>query len=337
MNKKLISIAVIGLLIICSTFGALCFVVKKNSTVSITFDSNGGTSVSSQALKKGEKVEKPEDPQKSGYEFEGWYKDLNDEKAFDFNTEIKDDETLVAKWSEIYQKDNNGFFTNSSTSQTQQNENNNQSLDSNLLDIVGNSTYTVKHYKMNLDGTTYAEPEVETKTGKINDKVTPEVKQYAGFTAPNTQTVFVNNNGSTVVDYYYTRNKYTVNLVMGEGISEINGAGTYYYEQEVPISAKVSNGYTFNYWVDDNQNKNQNSELSLKIGTSDINIIAMAKPVSNIASETNSNETQYNSTSSDQTTSNYNEQNQNNSSNNNSNSNSNDNRRYKPIPKFCTI
>ena len=325
MNKKLISIAVIGLLIICSTFGALCFVVKKNSTVSITFDSNGGTSVSSQALKKGEKVEKPEDPQKSGYEFEGWYKDLNDEKAFDFNTEIKDDETLVAKWSEIYQKDNNGFFTNSSTSQTQQNENNNQSLDSNLLDIVGNSTYTVKHYKMNLDGTTYAEPEVETKTGKINDKVTPEVKQYAGFTAPNTQTVFVNNNGSTVVDYYYTRNKYTVNLVMGEGISEINGAGTYYYEQEVPISAKVSNGYTFNYWVDDNQNKNQNSELSLKIGTSDINIIAMAKPVSNIASETNSNETQYNSTSSDQTTSNYNEQNQNNSSNNNSNSNSNSN------------
>ncbi len=327
MNKKLISIAVIGLLIICSTFGALCFVAKKSSTVSITFDSNGGTSISSQALRKGEKIEKPEDPQKSGYEFEGWYKDLNDEKAFDFNTEIKENETLVAKWSEIYKKDNNGFFANSitsnSTNQIQQNVNNSQSSDLNLLDIVGNSTYTVKHYKMNLDGTTYAEPEVETKTGKINEKVTPEVKQYAGFTAPNTKTVLVNNNGSTVVDYYYTRNKYTVNLVMGEGISEINGAGTYYYEQEVPISAKVSNGYTFNYWVDDNQRKNQNSELSLKIGTSDINIIAMAKPVSSIASTTNQNETQYNSTPSYQTPSNDNEQNKNNNSNNNQSNNNN--------------
>ena len=280
MNKKLISIIILGALIICSMI-VIGVVVAKNSTLDVVFNTDGGTSISKQILKKGEKISEPETPIKEGYVFNGWYQNENDEKAFDFNQEITEDTTLIAKWSKVNGEYSIGATNMENNNQNVENPNDNQLLNSELLDLVGETTYTVKHYKMNIDGITYAEPEVETKTGKANTTVTPEVKSYTGFTSPSTKTVNLESNGTTVVEYYYTRNKYAVNLTMGEGIAEVNGAGDYYYEQEVPISAEMSSGYTFDYWVDGGQNKNQNSKLTLKMGASDITIIAMAKETEN--------------------------------------------------------
>ena len=64
---------------------------------SVYFDSNGGSAVASGTLKGG-KIAKPEDPTKSGYKFLGWY--LED-KAYDFNSEVKENMTLKAKWQLI--------------------------------------------------------------------------------------------------------------------------------------------------------------------------------------------------------------------------------------------
>ena len=61
---------------------------------SVYFDSNGGSKVASGTVKGG-KIAKPEDPTRKGYKFLGWY--LED-KAYDFNTEVKDNMTLKAKW-----------------------------------------------------------------------------------------------------------------------------------------------------------------------------------------------------------------------------------------------
>ena len=280
MNKKLISIIILGALIICSMI-VIGVVVAKNSTLDVVFNTDGGTSISKQTLKKGERISEPETPIKEGYAFNGWYQNENDEKAFDFNQEITEDTTLIAKWSKVNGEYSIGATNIENNNQNVENPNNNQLLNSELLDLVGETTYTVKHYKMNIDGITYAEPEVETKTGKANTTVTPEVKSYTGFTSPSTKTVNLESNGTTVVEYYYARNKYAVNLTMGEGIAEVNGAGYYYYEQEVPISAEMSSGYTFDYWVDGGQNKNQNSKLTIKMGASDITIIAMAKETEN--------------------------------------------------------
>ena len=285
MNKKLISIIILGVLIICSII-AIGIVISKNSTLDIVFNTDGGTSISKQTVKKGEKISEPTAPEKEGYVFDGWYQDLSDEKSFDFSTEITEDTTLIAKWSKTFNsKTDSNSASTSLPSSIPDNVNNNDNL--NLLDILGETTYTVKHYKMNLDGITYAEPEVETKSGKVNTTVTPEVKEYYGFTAPNAKTVNIEDNGSTIVEYYYTRNKYTVSLNIGQGISEVTGAGTYYYEQEISISANVSEGYTFDYWIDNNQNKNQNRDLKLKIGTSDISITAVAKKIETTTNEQN--------------------------------------------------
>lgn len=68
--------------------------VKKNN-YTVTFNSNGGTAVSSQTVVEGSKVSKPNDPTKSGYNFKGW---LLNGKTYDFNSSITGNITLVANW-----------------------------------------------------------------------------------------------------------------------------------------------------------------------------------------------------------------------------------------------
>lgn len=64
----------------------------------ITFNSNGGSSVNPQILKANEKVYRPADPTKSDYKFIGWYEDSSLTRVFDFNTPITENITLFAKW-----------------------------------------------------------------------------------------------------------------------------------------------------------------------------------------------------------------------------------------------
>ena len=67
--------------------------VKKYT---VTFDSNGGSKVSSKEVTSGSKVSKPSNPTRTGYKFGGWT--LNN-KAYDFNSKVTSNITLVAKWT----------------------------------------------------------------------------------------------------------------------------------------------------------------------------------------------------------------------------------------------
>lgn len=67
----------------------------------VTFNTNGGSDVDSLSVDYGEKVEKPADPTREGYTFDGWYSDKDFKTAWDFNTPITADTTLYAKWTEI--------------------------------------------------------------------------------------------------------------------------------------------------------------------------------------------------------------------------------------------
>lgn len=61
----------------------------------VTFNSDGGTTVSSQTVTEGGKVSRPADPTKSGYNFGGWT--LNG-VSYDFNSIVRGNITLTAKW-----------------------------------------------------------------------------------------------------------------------------------------------------------------------------------------------------------------------------------------------
>ena len=64
----------------------------------VVFDSQGGSAVATQNIKRGEKVTKPDDPTKDGYDFLAWYEDSVAVTPFDFDIEITADWTLYAGW-----------------------------------------------------------------------------------------------------------------------------------------------------------------------------------------------------------------------------------------------
>ena len=66
----------------------------------VTFDSNGGSSVAKQTVASGKTASKPADPTKEGYTFGGWYTDKELTEAYDFGTTVKKSITLYAKWNE---------------------------------------------------------------------------------------------------------------------------------------------------------------------------------------------------------------------------------------------
>lgn len=70
-------------------------------TYKVTFDSKGGSDVSSQVVLPGDKVTKPADPVKSGYDFQGWLE--SDNTLFSFENEtVNGDITLKALWKEYF-------------------------------------------------------------------------------------------------------------------------------------------------------------------------------------------------------------------------------------------
>jgi len=76
----------------------LTIVKSNNPLYTVTFNSNGGSSILSQLVEENNKARKPDSPTKEGYNFNGWY--YNNEE-FDFNSAITKDITLIAKWSKI--------------------------------------------------------------------------------------------------------------------------------------------------------------------------------------------------------------------------------------------
>ena len=83
---------------------AKVFVVLSGSpsaakaSYTVTFNSNGGSAVKAQTVRSGAKASKPADPAKEGYEFAGWYSNKSLTKAFNFNSAVKSNLTLYAKW-----------------------------------------------------------------------------------------------------------------------------------------------------------------------------------------------------------------------------------------------
>ncbi len=65
----------------------------------MTFDSRGGSAVTSQQINHGSQATEPSSPTKKGYNFEGWYKDSAHINIWNFSSDVvTDNVTLYAKW-----------------------------------------------------------------------------------------------------------------------------------------------------------------------------------------------------------------------------------------------
>lgn len=70
----------------------------KACPYTVTFQTNGGTSVETQHILKGQKAQKPADPTKENFTFGKWY---NGDTAWEFDTVLTESITLTATWNTI--------------------------------------------------------------------------------------------------------------------------------------------------------------------------------------------------------------------------------------------
>ena len=67
-------------------------------TLTVAFDARGGTAVSSQRVKEGQKASRPKNPTLYGYSFVGWYTAKSGGSKYDFTKAVWSNTTLYAHW-----------------------------------------------------------------------------------------------------------------------------------------------------------------------------------------------------------------------------------------------
>ena len=71
---------------------------KWTSIHTVSFESNGGSKVTSQKVENNKKATQPTNPTYANKKFEGWYEDKGLTQKYDFNQLITGDKVLYAKW-----------------------------------------------------------------------------------------------------------------------------------------------------------------------------------------------------------------------------------------------
>lgn len=74
--------------------------VDPATTITVTFDTQGGSAVASQTIEKGAKATRPADPTREGYVFDDWYADSVCATLFDFDQVLNADTTVYAGWED---------------------------------------------------------------------------------------------------------------------------------------------------------------------------------------------------------------------------------------------
>ncbi|CCV65309.1 hypothetical protein, Listeria/Bacterioides repeat [Paracholeplasma brassicae] len=78
----------------------LALVACQTKTFTVTFDTDGGPNVPAQTVEDGKKATEPSEPSKTGYVFDGWYKESTFTTEWLFDTMVvKSDLTLYAKYT----------------------------------------------------------------------------------------------------------------------------------------------------------------------------------------------------------------------------------------------
>ena len=209
-----------------TTNGGQGFSAYTPQNYTVTFNSNGGSAVSSQTVTEGTVVTKPTNPTKEAtaeytYTFNGW---LLDGVAYDFTTEVTGNITLVADWTATKNTYTVTFDSNGGTAVDSQ---------------------TVEY------GLTFTEPTAPTKSATAEYTYT-----FNGWLLDGVAYDFateVTGNITLVADWTATKNTYTVTFDSNGGTAvdgETVEYGLTFAEPTAPTKqATAEYTYTFNGWL----------------------------------------------------------------------------------------
>jgi len=77
------------------------WIQNSQEYVNLTFETNGGSQIDAQKIEYGKLAVQPTNPIKAGFEFVGWYIDIELSAQFDFDTPLTQDITIYASWAEV--------------------------------------------------------------------------------------------------------------------------------------------------------------------------------------------------------------------------------------------
>ena len=154
------------------------FTLRYVKLFTVSFDCHmDGMTIAAKTVQRNAKVTSPDTLTRTGYAFGGWYKNLSDAAAYDFDTPVTESFTLHAKW----------------TART---------------DIP----YTVKY----VDQDTNVVLKTENKTGTFNETVHESAIQISGYTAvaPTSKDLKLENVSGNELIFYYTKDPVKVSYTV---------------------------------------------------------------------------------------------------------------------------
>lgn len=186
-------------------------------TFNVSFETDGGTEIETASVLYEKKLSKPNDPEKTGYVFDGWYEDEAFVTAYDFDSKVTEDMRIYAKY-----KPASGI------------------------------TYTVQRWLQTVDKSEYILGSEEELAGTTGESVSVLKKDIAGFTAngDGDLTGTVKADGSLVLTAFYDRNDYKITFDAQNGDENETKDVTYGATFECPVVTKT--GYEFLGWFDKN-------------------------------------------------------------------------------------
>lgn len=209
----------------------------KVETITITFDSKGGSAVDSITINKGTELILPQDPTYAGYTFKGWY-DIN-ETPIHNNAILGEDTTLYAKWEKIPEP----------KSEPKKEEKISLSLSRDTLHVNGIKTAT-------------ATATVENSSGKVT------------FSLSDTNCMTINENTGAINVVSNPRNcsNGATITVTAKTPSGKSATATIYYEKDLALTYDnktytqndKTSGRSSTFTVDANQNVSWNIEAAVK-------------------------------------------------------------------------
>ena len=242
-----------------AVYGTVSGVINKTSAT-VSFDSQGGSTVASQTVTETNGLEYPTNPTKSGYVFRGWYKYLTDTTPYDFSKEISDDLTLYAKWVQM----NTGYsstainilnYTSSSSYYSQYTSGSSSNPTYTYFTVPTSGTYSFYYANSSSSSSYYNYLYVynvtQGKAIKSNGYITSTSWSSTSFTANAGDVIMVRTYPYSYNTYLYYYVSGITNVTDGGLLDTIIDSGNSITAGEsIKLIAKENEGYSFVGWYD---------------------------------------------------------------------------------------
>ena len=209
---------------------------NETQTYTVTFDSNGGSTVTPQTVKKNSLAQQPAEPTRNGYKFDGWYTAASGGQKFSFDTAITANITLYAHWN----KDNDTQsdapkITINNFSETETNNVDTDSISVSGLASAysGDITSVTYSLKFTLDETASVSGEADGSTEWKIEKLPLQI-------GTSFLTIAVTDSENRTAKKEITLNRLSTQIELSENVV------LYTPEQTAGIAKDI-----FDYWIDD--------------------------------------------------------------------------------------